>query len=559
MRKTVLAFVAILAGFGSAQADWPASGTQARYRVLPGEGGAGPGFQAVTVTYGPKGWWEVAVFKNDDLSETPMMMFRGDTSGEPTSDTNIFKRYLLRIPETNETYDYRDANNPERALLPGWGKFYDYFLPRPAKATRRQQGMPNTSTFLGHVLTLKSIRKEHKWKEWDNVTVLNLDREFWIGTSRTVKDAEEHRLPQHPKRQNYTYVQWTRENYETLIEAGMNYFALMPGIEEYVRSQPVFYRRGNKGNVPLRWPADLYRSNLVGPAMFIDEPSCRLTGNENFYNHSTFFTDMTAALMSRVQAETLRATYALESQLRSRGVSFGHMRLINDDYVSWETRYSTAYYQFAGGVKGFVHEGRYQLGEFNEFVRASTGLDRIHTAEEMFRYVYGIMRGAARRFGGDWGTSIYGQADPALSPMAMKIAYDMGARHLWYWTSDHDHHMPWPEQLELTRTIRQHAAEHPRPSIRKPQPVRDKLITLPMGYFPVLESPTGRKHCWDLWWVRELDAAGKNESSQRYRRIMRNLFVEVHKAFDANEDFDVTIDDGTQSKGYRKVVRITDK
>lgn len=132
----------------------------------------------------------------------------------------------------------------------------------------------------------------------------------------------------------------------------------------------------------------------------------------------------------------------------------------------------------------------------------------------------------------------------------------MGARYLWYWTSDHDHHLPWLEQLDLTRLIKEHARRKPRPSIRGPRPTLDKVIVIPYGYFLVLESPLGRKHDWDLWWVRDLDRAGQNAASRRYRQLMRNAFAEIHKALDAGEDFDITVDDGRTIGGYRKVVRI---
>jgi hypothetical protein len=293
----------------------------------------------------------------------------------------------------------------------------------------------------------------------------------------------------------------------------------------------------------------------------MDEPTCIMVGDKNVHTKLKYFTDAAALLIRRVRSRYLASghygAYQLEAGLRGMGVSFGDMRLMQVDYPSWETVYETSFYQLAGGLAGIVHEGRYQLGEFDAHVKASTGLDRKHTAEEMFRYHYAFLRGAARHFGKDWGMSIYGQADPKLSPTAVKMAYDMGARYIWYWTSDHDHHLPWLEQIELTKLIRTHAAAKPRGSIRGPQPTVDKLILIPYGYFLTLESGTGRKQAFDLWWVREMDAGGKNESSQRYRRLMRAAMTEVHKAFDGGEEFDISVDDGQEPTGYRKIVRVS--
>jgi hypothetical protein len=225
------------------------------------------------------------------------------------------------------------------------------------------------------------------------------------------------------------------------------------------------------------------------------------------------------------------------------------MRLEQHDYPAWETLFEVAYYQLEAGLRGVVHEGRYQLKAFDEAVARFTDVPRKHTAKEMLRYHYAVLRGAARAFGGYWGTSIYGQCDPQIAPEAVSLAYDMGARYIWFWTSDHDHHMPWPEQLRLARHLKSHAAKHPRRSISSSPPLLDKAIVIPYGYFVSLEN---------LWWVRVLDREGKNEASQRYRRLMRRFLTEVHRAFDAGEDFDVTVDNGSPPKGYRKAVYVKD-
>ena len=61
---------------------------------------------------------------------------------------------------------------------------------------------------------------------------------------------------------------------------------------------------------------------------------------------------------------------------------------------------------------------------------------------------------------------------------------------------------------------------------------------------------------WDLWWVRELDSEGKNDASKRYNRLRKRVMTEVHNAFDAGESFDIVVDDGRPTTGYRHVVRI---
>ena len=550
----------------------PGALLEAHYAVLPGEPRKPAPFERVVFSYGPRStnnagvrtWWQLEL-RTNSTAGSPLMQLRGQTSRDPLSGGDApmeFARYQLRIPGEGETLDYRNAAIG-RALTPAWHEFNRQFIPRPAIGTGRQQDFPETCDYLGHVLSLQEVRARGEWTEWTDAHVLVLDDELLIGTGRVVKDTEGRRLSQQPERRDYHYVPFTRGDYETMIAAGMNYFGLVPGIERWLRTQPVFYRRDDQGDAPLQFPADFYRANFVGNVMFEDEPACIMVGEAAVNTRLRHFSDVAALLQSRVQALYWPEAQSLESALRARGVGLGSLRLAQTDFPVWETRYETAFPQLEAGFAGFVHEGRYNLTNFyesghsfDESVTASTGLKRTHTADEMLEVYYAFLRGAARHFGKDWGTSIYGQADPAISPLALQLAYDMGARYLWYWTSDHDHHLPWVEQLQLTRELKAHAQAHPRPSIRGKPASLDTVIVIPRDSLVVIESPLKRRNAWDLWWVRDLDAAGQNAASQRYRAFMRRVFTEFHRALDAKESFDLAADDGRPFDGYRKVVRI---
>ena len=205
----------------------------------------------------------------------------------------------------------------------------------------------------------------------------------------------------------------------------------------------------------------------------------------------------------------------------------------------------------AAGPIGIVHEGRYRLPQFDRQIAKWTDpvRPRKHTPEEILRYHYAHLRGAARATGPGkhWGTAIYGQLDPKIGPQAMTLAYDMSARYLWFWTSDHGHHVPWPEQLELAKHLKQHAAKNPRPSVYAPPRQLDTAIVIPDGWWLELG---------DLWWVRAVDKDMKNEYAQSYVRLMKRAHAAVHAAMDAKEDFDFVIDMGQPLTGYRKVVHI---
>lgn len=559
MKRTIACALALLLPGAFAWAA-PEAGTHGHYLVLSAKVHTPPPFAAVDFLYGPRErvdgaehqWWQLEVRTQTDFQSTPLLQLRGLTSRDPLASSEaplIFARYLLRIAETDEALEYRDAHSG-RALLPAWREFQRHFLPRAAQGSDLQDGVAETLAYLGHVLTLQHVGRGVAWEAWDDARALWLDRELLVGTGRNFKDAERRRLPQEPKRQNYTYVPFTRDDYTTMIEAGINLFTITPDQEPWVRGEPVFFL---KGAPAVRYPADLYRSNYIGTQMFMDEPSIIMVGDEHINKTLRYFSDAGALIEKRVRsryhgAETYGA-FQLEKGLIERGANFGDMRLEQCDYPSWETLYETAFYQMAGGLAGIVHEGRYQLAEFDRAVAKWTGTARRHAPEEMLRWHYAHLRGGTRPFGKHWGTSIYGQADPALSPAAVRLAYDMGARYVWFWTSDHDHHLPWPEQLDLARTLRDHARAHPRPSIFRPPPVRDTAIVIPYGYFLSFEN---------LWWVRVLDREGKNDASQRYARLMRRALTAAHEAFERGEDYDITVDNGRTITGYRRVVRLSD-
>jgi hypothetical protein len=503
-------------------------------------------------------WWQLDIRKSEDAKDaTPLVQVRGLTSRNPLaggSEPAWFERYMVRIPAAGETIEYRNVHTG-RALLPGWGGFEASFVPHPVKGTERQAGLPETAEYLGHLLTLRSSGKDVPWEAWDNVKVLNLDPELLVGTARGFKDKEGHRLPQKPTLQEYTYVPFTEEDFRVMIDVGINVFWVEAGVDRLVRTRDVFYIRGHgDGPSALQYPADLYRSNYLGPAMFMDEPACLMMGDKALNGMVRYFSDGTNLLTKRVRAiynsNDDYGRYALERPNAGQRINIGGMRLDQYDFPSWETRYDTAWYQMAGGCNGIVHEGRYQLADFDKRVTGFIRQDRKHTVEQLLKFHYAFLRGGVRPFGKFWGTSIYGQCDPAISPKAVTLAYDMGARYIWYWTSDHDHHLPWVEQIELTRKLRKHAAEHPRPSIFGPKPTLDLAITIPYGYCLSIE---------DISWARILNDPGKNEALLKYERLMGRLLAAFHEACDRNEDFDITVDDGREITGYRKIVRITDE
>lgn len=568
----------ILLMVGTLPAASPASNTAAEYIVLTAEAGEPAPIARVTVAVGPTEqvdgrtftWWQLDVFgvteRRDDergdrnrrggrpRADELLMTLQAQTDRLPfeaAAMPPLFHRYILHVPATRETLDYRDVHTG-RALLPPWTDFAAQFTPVAARGSGEQAEFPETCTYLGHVLSLRSVASR-AWTPLSGARELRLDPELLVGTARNFREAEDGRLP-NAKERDYTYVPFTQADYAVMLEAGTNLFCVLSDQEPFVRGEPVFYyrrpekRRGRSTEPLYRLPADLYRSNFLGTHMFLDEPAIIMAQDEQVNRRLRRVSDVTALLHQRIRAQADSAR-ALERQLASDW-PLRDLRIENRDFPVWEVHDYTAFYQLEAGLAGFVHEGRYRLGTFfDERIGQWTGQRRTHTAEELLRYHYAFMRGAARTFGRWWGTSIYGQVDPAIAPRAVTLAYDMGARYIWFWTSDHEFHLPWKEQMALTRTLRDHAKTHPRPSIRALQPDRDLAIVLPYGSFISLD---------DVDWIEELRKGDDSPGSQRHRRIMLRALREIDAALAQKLDFDVTIDNGTPVTGYRRIVRISD-
>ena len=538
------------------------SGPEGSYLALTARHRQPAPLESLRLTRGPlervgkqtAGWWQCELRARARYEEPPLCVVRWLAVGDPWPRSNqcVVLRYQLRLPATGECYEYVERFSG-LALLPAWANFQRHFLPHAAPGSGWQSRLPESVELLGHVWTMHYSRTNAPWVPWTDVRRLVLDRELLVGNSRPFKDQEGKRLPQTPQRQDYHYVPYTAEDVQEMIQAGFNLFTVQPEQELWVRGQPVFYHRPVHARTPLAFPADLYRANYLGPVMFMDEPSILMVGDTNVHRTLRYFADAAALIEKRTRATYESAgpygSWHLHQALENAGVNLGDMRLQQVDYPSWETLHETTFYQMRAGGAGLVHEGRYQLANFDRAVQQFTGRPRAHTVRELLEYHYAFLRGGTLPLGKHWGTAIYGQCDTNIAPQALTLAYDRGARYLWFWSSDHEHHVPWPEQLALARQLRAHEHKHPRGSLWGRPPRARVAIVIPEGYFLSLDN---------LWWVRVLDRDGKNEASQRYQRLMRRALLAMQDCWDRGWSFDVVVDDGRAPRLYPQTIRVTD-
>lgn len=501
-----------------------------------------PPFTDVDVIYGPsengKNWMQFTIRAHTNALCTVRYLL---------DEKSLVARYQVRIG--SDTLEYRDVNSG-RALLPGWGDFERQFLLHPDRATAYLGGVPRTCTLLGHLLSLHT-NVSATWQSWPDVKVLNLNREVLVGTGRNFKDAEGHRLPQTPEKHEYTYVEFKADDYRTMINAGVNLFWIAAHQEQWVRNEPVFYIRPPDGKPSLSFPADLYRANYLGYTMFVDEPAVLTVFAPNVQHAIRSIADLAALVEMRTHATYFSThqygEHCLEQMFKNMGVNFGDMSLLQPDFPVWETRHEFGFYEMRGGGNGMVEEGRYQLAGFNKQLENTTGTNWNFSADDMFKIDFGLLRGAVRPFNKFWGMAIYGQCDPLLAPTALTTAYDMGARYFWFWTSDHDHHVPYPEQLALARTVKEYAAKHPRRSIFQTPQKRHVAIAIPEGWtFPFDKMD----------WVEGPTTQIKASQYAQLQHIRLETLRAIKTCLARHQDFDITVDDGRRIEGYRHVIRI---
>ncbi len=373
-------------------------------------------------------------------------------------------RYVYR-DAAGKVLEYRDAATG-KALLPPI-QFQESFLPRPASDAAYDGGFASAGAFLGHVLVRVPRFDAPQRLSFDDPKVLTLRNDLIIGPNGLHRED-----PKAPVKEE-KYRSCTREEVEDQMAAGINYFG--PGNDEQLSwfiDKPVFFR------TTPNFPDTFYRSNWIPGQMFIDEPSVRLGWSGDIPVKTTGPEQVAEAMRQRVASH-----YTLDRRgiKLANKADLGTLDLYYPNAVSWDTDYWSAWYQYAAGAPAVVHEGRYigrGYGWEPEQLFGAEGLENL-TNEDQYHCLFAFLSGAARAFGGDWGTSVYPEGDPKMRVPALIKAYDMGARYLWFWTFAPN--MSYDVELEVARKVNKHVADHPRDCQAATRAGRVG-IALPPGY-----------------------------------------------------------------------------
>lgn len=468
------------------------------------------------------------------------------------SEKDSMKIYRYMMLETNDTLvEYSDTYTG-MAAIPTHG-FRKYFIPTAIKT------IPSSGTFFSEGklfgMTIKLIKSgvdqnyQSSCDKAHGKVKVELRSDLLIGTCFNVKEVPPGRLYVG----EYKYEGLTKADYEACLQSGYNWFNVSQQTEQWLKYRNC-YLVWQYFPLQAPYPEMFYRSNFLGRAMFIDEPAARLNMQfcespelESYLSPENYADLLKARTRETINSET-SGKQLLARELKSISIPLGDMDLKPDNLPAWEEISYTAYYQLAEDIDGIVDECRYTKGMYPQRLNAIFGTGIPCTEEGGIRYMYQYMRGAARNFNKDWGMAIYGQMDSTLSFKAMKIAYDIGARHIWLWAADHQHHVPFLERLSLARRISAYAASRPKRNMTALKKSATVAIVLPYGY-----------HIHDITMYREhffpLDR--KNETGKTFFEVLQPAVRMIEKAATENKDYDVLNDDSyLKLDGYFEVYKV---
>lgn len=459
----------------------------------------------------------------------------------------LIKRYIL-YEQDNPPIEYIDVRSGG-PLLPKFDCGGQLF-PQVCPFTQWENGFATTGTCLGHVLSLAKMDYSH-WLEWPSPLRLELNPDMIHYMYGLARDTEGQYLGEG----DYTYVPLERHEIEELVSLGLNCLMVDDKVEVWIRHLPVFYYKQFGEACSIDYPNILYRSTFQGSVPFIDEPEIHILEDKEDLAKIKRPEEGAFLLTNRLQEihqspvpnEWRRGL--LRERLLSRGINLGILNLDDADHPIWVTMLETSFYQLQGGPAGVVHEGRYQVEEFVRDCKRFINEEIMLTSRELLLINYAWLRGAARAWRKSWGVAIYGQCDPEIAPLAVTLAYDMGARYIWFWTYDHQHHLPHFMKLNLLRHLSEHKATHPRESLEALLFSASTVIALPYGYGYCLGFD-------QMWESPNLNIAELNAIGVPHRAVIASALKEAINCVKRGEDFDFTVDIGQSFEGYHRVLRI---
>jgi len=471
-------------------------------------------------------------------------------------------RYILQEGDS-QPLEFRHKLT-DKAVLPSLG-CWPYLIPQPIKDATSDEIFQQQLKYLGHLYLLDSLDYLENPVMPMETKVLHLTPDILIGPAHNSKQKDEVRRYD---QSDYELVHLTKNDYLEMIDAGINCLRVDAKQVKWVDQCNVFY--WGIGGQEIEYPEYLYRSNYLGPTIFMDEPAVctrdsvirpRLETDQLFRKSITPQIALENFQDYFRQAKYQGAPVRLMNELSARSdVDLGEMDFLQRNMYSWETMVSSAIHQLTEGegevpsAMVFEPPGRFgtlrTLPEMNVAYGCQIPVDN---PKNLASIIYGFLRGAARLANKDWGMSVYGAVDRADTFWLQTHAYDLGAKFFLYWDTYQLACVPYSEYLALSRNLRAHAESHPHRNLDKLKQAAEIVILLPPGY--------NLGHVYmgkgNLWGLDELNLERLNQENIKYRVVMNNFFTEIERCIRLGVAYDLLWNlDGLNLRGYREAIRI---
>ena len=471
-------------------------------------------------------------------------------------------RYILQ-EGNSKPLEFRHQFSGD-AVLPSLGA-WKHLFPRAVDSYSSDGLFLGKTHFLGNVYLLERLEDSKKMTQPIDVKVLKLLPDVLIGVPHNTRQKDETRRYDDS---DYELIRLTRDDYNEMIEVGMNCLRVDKEQVDWIDHREVFY--WGIGGDQVNYPECLYCSNYLGPILFLDEPAVctrdhvirpRLGNDREFRKTIT-----PQIVLGEFQKYFHNAKYKGNPTVLLRGLSarpdvnIGDMEFLQQNLYTWETMISSALYQLGEGnsapPSSMVFEPPGRVGTLRtlpEMNMAYLCQIPVENPKNLIGIIYGFLRGAARLTNKGWGTSIYGQVDRADTSWFLTHAYDLGARLFFFWDTHRLACVPYNECLALARNLRAHAESHPYRDLKKLRQAAEVAILLPPGY--------NLGHVYmgkgNLWGLGELNLERVNREGVKYRTVMGNFFTEIERCIRMGVAYDLFWDiEGYQLPGYREVVHI---
>lgn len=471
-------------------------------------------------------------------------------------------RYLLQEGD-DRPLEYRDRSTGA-AVLPGHGA-WEWLFPHPEEGGSSEGALPATVRYLGHCFFLEAAGEGAALASPPDAEVLELRSDALIGPASNTRQKDETRRYDGS---DYELIRLSRDDIDEMIGAGINCLHVDAGQAPWVERRSVFYWGVGGSDIP--YPEALYRSNYLGPALFLDEPAVCTRDHvvrPRFERDPEYRRSVSPqSVLEEFQAYFRKAKYEggptrLLAGLADRSdVDLGDLNFLQQNMYTWETMVSSAAYQLTEGGQGppdaMVFEPPGRLGTRRTLPDMNMAYGcQIPTDDpaNLTGILYGFLRGAARAAGRGWGMSIYGQFDRTDSFWFQTRAYDLGARFFMYWDSYQLACVPYSEYLALSRNLAAHIDSHPPRDLQALVEAAEVAILLPPGY------NLGHVHMGRglLWGLEELNLERLNREGVKYRLVLHHFFTEIERCIRLGVAYDLLWDlEGLDLSGYREVVRV---